>query len=140
MTTQTFILPKNKRRDDALARIIRAIHALPVDKLYAVEIRERKRGRTLAQNSYLWGVCYAEILRQGGEALAGWEAEDIHQYMLGEWSGWEELEGLGRKRLRPVKRSSTLSVTEFMDFVEFIQRKAAGLGIYIPDPNEELAA
>lgn len=137
---QVFILPRNQPRGEALARIIRAIHALPAGRLYAVEIKERKRGRTLQQNAYLWGVCYAEILRQGGESLAGWEAEDIHEYMLGEWSGWEELEGLGRKRLRPVKRSSTLSVTEFMDFVEFIQRKAAGLGIYIPDPNEELAA
>ncbi len=137
---QVFFLPRNQPRGEALARIIRAIHALPADRLYAVEIKERKRGRTLQQNAYLWGVCYAEILRQGGESLAGWEAEDIHEYMLGEWSGWEELGGFGRKRLRPVKRSSTLSVTEFMDYVDFIHRKAAELGIVIPDPNEELAS
>lgn len=137
---QPFILPKNQPRDEALARLIRAIHDLPADRLYVVEITERKRVRSLQQNAYLWGVCYAEILKQGGEALAGWEASDIHEYMLGEWSGWETLEGFGRKRLRPVRRSSRLSTVEFMDYVDFVQRKAAGLGIVIPDPNEELAA
>jgi len=38
--------------------------------------------------------------------------------------------------LRPVKRSATLSVTEFMDFVTDIQRRMAERGIDVPDPNE----
>jgi hypothetical protein len=60
----------------------------------------------------------------------------LHEYFLGEHFGWETLEGFGRKRLRPLKRSSKLSTAEFAAFVDFIQRKAAELGIYIPDANE----
>jgi hypothetical protein len=67
--------------------------------------------------------------------LPGWDAEDVHEYMLGEWSGWEALEGLGRKRLRPLRRSSRLNKQEFADFVDFIQRKAAEHGVFIPDPQ-----
>jgi hypothetical protein len=58
--------------------------------------------------------------------------------MLGEHFGWETLEGFGRKRMRPIRRSSKLSTMEFQDYVAFIQQKAAELGIVIPDPNEEV--
>jgi hypothetical protein len=68
--------------------------------------------------------------------LPGWDAEDIHEYMLGECFGWETIAGLGRKRLRPLKRSSVLNKQEFSDFVAFIQRRAAEHGVYIPEPGE----
>lgn len=135
-----FILPRNKPRDDALAHLIRAIHDLPKDRLYVVEIAEKKGTRSLAQNAYLWGCVYPTILKEGGETLGGWSADDLHEYFLGEHFGWEKLEGFGRQRLRPLRRSSRLNKTEFMDYIEFIQRRVAGLGIYVPDPNEELAA
>lgn len=100
---------------------------------FAITVKQGRR-RSLQQNSYLWGVCYPVILSQG--ELEGWRAEDLHEYLKGEWGGWETLEGFGRKRMRPIHGSSTLTKTEFADFVAFIQEKAAGLGIYIPDPNE----
>jgi hypothetical protein len=78
---------------------------------------------------------YPKILQH----LEGWDAEDVHEFCLGEWSGWEVMEGFGRKRLRPIKRSSKLSTVEFMDFVAHIQRTMAERGIDIPDPNEEFA-
>ena len=82
------------------------------------------------------GVCYPTILETGGEALAGWTKDDLHDYFLGEHFGWETIEGFGRKRIKPIRRSSKLSTMEFVDFVDFIQMKAAELGIYIPSPNE----
>jgi hypothetical protein len=33
-----------------------------------------------------------------------------------------------------------LSVTEFMDYVAWIQRAMAEKGIYVPDPDEKVAA
>lgn len=133
------VLPKDRPRDDALARLIREIHALPPDRVFRVEVNEVKRTRSLEQNAYLWGVVYATILKEAGEALAGWDADDLHEYFLGEWSGWEVLEGFGRKRMRPVKRSSKLSVSEFSVYLEFVMRKAAEMGIYIPSPEERAA-
>ena len=92
--------------------------------------------RTTSQNAYLWGVAYKTILESAGESLAGWRAEDLHEYFLGECFGWERLKGFDRTRLRPLHRSSTMTKTEFSEYVLLVQQKAAELGIYIPDPDE----
>ena len=130
------ILHAGERRPDDLRRATRYLSELAQDKAWKLEVTQYKRTRSVEQNSYLWGVCYQTLLREGGDVLQGWEAEDLHDYFLGEHFGWETIEGFGRKRLRPLKRSSRLSTTEFAEYVEFVQRKAAGMGIYIPDPNE----
>lgn len=133
---QLIVLPKALRRDRAIERVVLMLKALPGDRAFAVEIREHAPRRSSQANRYLWKVCYGELLK----VLPGWDADDVHEYMLGEWAGWETLEGLGRKRLRPLKRSSALNKQEFSDFVAFIQRRAAEHGVFIPDPDIELAA
>jgi hypothetical protein len=132
-----YSIPKG-RETAVLGRVLGAISTLSPETAWDIEIRERKSRRTDQQNRYLWGVCYAHILKVGGETLAGWTAEDLHEYFLGEHFGWEHLRGFGRVRLRPVRRSSRLSKMEFADYIGFIQRKAAELGIVIPDPQEYL--
>lgn len=128
MREQTVIIQKGGQ----LTRIVALLSALVRDTPLKVTIAEYKRTRSLEQNAYLWGVVYPSILQH----LPGWDANDLHEYFLGEWSGWQTLEGLGRKRLKPVRRSSKLSTTEFADFVGHIQRIMAEKGIYVPDPNE----
>jgi hypothetical protein len=114
---------------------LRLISALKETEMpYKVKI-SKGGTRSLEQNAYLWGVCYETILNQGGLKDLGWRNDDVHEYFLGEHFGWETLSGLGRKRVRPLHRSSTLSTVEFMDYVAFIQEKAAGMGIVIPDPE-----
>lgn len=131
--SETFVLQKGER---SLTRLFSFVAALSKDKAWRVEISEHRRRRSDEQNRYLWGCVYPAILRH----LPGWDAEDIHEYCLGEWSGWETLEGFGRKRMRPIKRSSRLTTTEFADYVAHIQRTMAEKGIYIPNPDERLAA
>lgn len=99
-----------------------------------VTIRQRLSKRSDQQNRYLWGAVYPAILQH----LQGWDADDVHEFCLGSWSGWERLEGFGRVRLRPIRRSSKLSKMEFIDFVAHIQRTMAEKGIVIPDPNERM--
>lgn len=132
MKEQTFILQRSVERN--LSRLISFLSSLPKDAAWKITVGEWKRTRSHEQNAYLWGVVYETILSH----LPGWEAEDVHEYFLGEHYGWETLEGLGRKRLKPVRRSSKLSTTEFSDHVAFIQRAMADKGVYIPDPNEEV--
>ena len=132
----SFIFSKGRPRDEMLARIIKFIHKLPVEKAWRVTIEPYRKRRSTSQNAYLWGVCYLTILESGGEQLRGWTKDDLHDYFLGEHFGWEKIEGFGRKRIKPLHRSAKLSTTEFIDFVDFIQQKAAEFGIYIPDPNE----
>jgi hypothetical protein len=128
MREQTVIIPKG----GVLTKIVSLLSALAKDTPLKVTIAEYKRTRSYEQNSYLWGVVYPSILKH----LPGWDADDLHDYCLGEWSGWETLEGFGRRRMRPVRRSSKLNTVEFMDFIAHIQRTMAEKGIYVPDPNE----
>lgn len=127
---QTITLPAG-RKDSAKAAAF--VNALPTDRAWRVEVSEWKPRRSDEQNRYLWGAVYPAIQ----EHLEGWEKEDIHEYCLGECFGWETIEGLGKKRLRPLKRSSRLNKQEFTDYVAWIQRRMAEHGIYIPDPGEQ---
>lgn len=102
--------------------------ALPL----AVECKPHKPRRSDQANRYLWGVVYEAF----SKALPGWDKDDIHEYLLGECFGWETLEGMGRKRLKPVKRSSKLNKPDFAAFVDFCIRKGAEHGVYVPAPEE----
>lgn len=129
---QEVVIPATNRLP-SVDRLGKVLLALPSAR-YRVSIEDIKPTRSLPQNRYLWGVCYPSIL-QGGQ-LEGWTADDLHDYLLGEHFGWEVVEGFGKKRQRPIRRSSRLSKREFIDYVEFIQQRMAEHGIYVPDPNE----
>jgi len=131
------ILPKHQPREALADRLRAFVLSLPLDKAWRFECVEHRPTRSNSQNAYLWGVCYPTILKGGGELLGGWTADDLHEYYLGEHFGWETLEAFGKRRMKPLRRSSRLSKTEFMDFVAFIQRSAAELGIFIADPDQE---
>lgn len=104
---------------------------LPSDKAWKVEVKRYSKRRSDLQNRYLWGVVYPAFMR----VLDGWDLDDVHDFLLGEWSGWERIEGLGRARLKPIKRSSQLTTAEFSEYTAFCQRKGAEHGIYVPDPE-----
>jgi hypothetical protein len=125
-----FFLTGNTSR--AIAQIAHYLSTLPASSTWKVEIGEHKQTRSNEQNAYLWGVVYEIILQH----LEGWTADDVHEFFLGEHYGWAPLEGLGRKRLKPLRRSSKLSTKEFKEHCAFIQRAMAERGVDIPDPNE----
>lgn len=95
----------------------------------------KKSRRTNDQNALLWAL-YDDVLKQGGETLGGWTRDDLHEYCLGEYHGWEKHEAFGRTRMKPKKRSSRLTKLEFSDFVEFIVRRMAEHGIVLDLPGE----
>lgn len=97
-----------------------------------VEAKPYKPRRNDQQNRYLWGVVYAAFLQK----LEGWDAEDVHEYLLGEHFGWETIEGMGRKRMKPLRRSSKLNKQDFAAYVDFCIRKGAEYGVYVPSPEE----
>lgn len=134
MTAQTFALPEAGRAP-MIARIAAFLESSMPGKRLRVTVDRAVKRRSDEQNKYLWGVVYSTLRQATGQ-----DADDWHEYMLGEWAGWEEHELFGKRRLRPVRRSSKLSTVEFADYVAFIQRRAAEHGIYIPDPGERLAA
>ena len=50
------------------------------------------------------------------------------------------IEVFGRKRMKPVRRSSKMNIAEFSEFVAQIQQRMALMGIYVPDPEQRMAA
>jgi hypothetical protein len=116
----------------AVAAMMTALPAKP----FAVTVEMWKKPRTNQQNAYLWGVVYPAVIEGGGEALGGFTRDDVHEWLLGECFGWQTLEGFGRKRMRPLKRSSALNKQEFSDYLTFIDTKCAEFGIVIPEPYE----
>ena len=128
------IFPKGTTPEQLATAAVRMVQGLSPDRAWCIEVLEWKRPRTDQQNRFLWGVCYPCILEGGGEALAGWTRDDIHEYMVGEWGGWETLEGFGRKRMRPIKRSSKLNKQEFSEYLMFLEIRCEYMGIRIPEP------
>jgi len=130
------IFPDNTPPEQIANAVLRMVQQLPKKPLM-VTVEQWKKPRTNQQNAYLWGVVYPAIIEGGGEALRGFNRDDVHEWMLGECFGWETLEGFGRKRLRPLRRSSALNKEEFTEYLTFIDSKCAELGIVIPEPSYE---
>ena len=128
-----------KNQQESLNFITQVVgqYGLVFDKPLELTAEVKRSRRSLEQNNYLNGVCYKIFLEESGLSEQGWRRDDIHNYFLGEYFGWESLEAFGRKRLRPVHRSSTLKKDEFSGFIDYIHQKAAEYGVVIPDPEEQ---
>jgi hypothetical protein len=129
------IFPKRTSKEAIAQAVAVLVRDLDESRAWQVTVEEFKKPRTNQQNAYLWGVVYPAILEAGGEMLRGWLADDLHEYFLGEIYGWETLEGMGRKRLRPMKRTSRMTRSEFMEYLEQVSQRCANLGIVIPEPS-----
>ena len=112
-----------------------AIRAIELGKLRTIIKKSR---RTNDQNALLWAL-YSDAKKLGGETLGGWTTEDLHEYCLGEFFGWETHEALGRKRQKPRHRSSRLTKNEFSDFIAFVVQRFAEHGVVLELPGEQAA-
>jgi hypothetical protein len=128
------IFPNGTPKSAIVNSVAVLVRQLDESRAWVVTVEEFRRPRTNQQNAFLWGVVYPCVIEAGN--LEGWTPNDLHEYFLGECFGWETLEGLGRKKVKPVKRSSRLNKQEFSDYLEFISAKCADMGIVIPEPNE----
>jgi hypothetical protein len=129
------IFPKGTTPDQIASAVLVMVRWLDPAKSWKVTLEEFRPRRSDAQNAFLWGVVYPSILEGGGEALAGWQKDDLHEFMLGEHFGWETLTLGGKTVHKPVRRSSRLNKQDFSDYLEFLSRRAAELGIVIPEPS-----
>jgi hypothetical protein len=75
---------------------------------------------------------YPQILRH----TPGFTDEEIHEFFLIAYFGSETVEIFGRKKLRPLRRSSRLLKSEFSDYMDFVVRFMAEKGVVIELPGE----
>ena len=126
----SFILPAGDR-SESIDRLTQFLRQCSPDKPVRVEVCLHRKRRSNEQNRALWGVAYRLLSDETGN-----DVNDLHEFFLGEYFGWELIDVLGQQRRRPVRRSSKLNTVEFSDFYAFIQRRSAEMGYYIPSPNE----
>jgi len=132
------IFPKGTTTEQMANAVARMVQPLDPTRTWSVEILEWKKPRTNQQLRYLYGVVYPMVLEAGGESLKSWTRDDLHEFFLGEIYGWETLEGLGRKRLRPLRRTSRMTKTEFSEFLYAIEARCMDMGIGpLPEPIYE---
>ena len=131
------VFPKGTRPEQIADAVSVLVRELDPAISWQVSIEAFKPKRTDQQNAFLWGVVYPSILEGGGEALRGWTKQDLHEYFLIEMWGSEIIEGFGRKRHKPLKRSSKMTKTEFRDYIALIEVRCAEMGIHIPEPSYE---
>ena len=134
MNEQRIII--NKGGD--MTRAFAVIQALVRDGATEINIKPYKAKRTTDQNSLLWAI-YGEIIKRGGETMAGWDKDDLHELFLQLHFGSKVLTLGKHKKRTALRRSSKLNKQEFSDFVEFIVRYMAELGVYIQLPGEMAA-
>jgi hypothetical protein len=112
---------------------LKALDALQPKYPIEVILKTWKPRRSDQANRYLFGVCYAIISQETGN-----EVNDLHEYYLGQFFGWDEYMVMGKKKVRPIERSSKQIKARFSELIEFVIAHAATLGIVIPQPNSDL--
>lgn len=137
--SQKFVLHTgDDRRETIMENLRRFLSLLPDEKSWVVEIKQYRKSRSTEQNSALWGVAYPALEEATGQGVNDW-----HEYMLGEHFGWVECSLFGKKKLKPARTTTTgydgqpdtLPAAEFADYYDFIQRRAAVGGVFVPDPD-----
>lgn len=139
MKEQSVILRRLMSRDGLIQRIGCVLLNLDVAEDWEVVIRPYRRKRSDPQNRYLWSL-YDYIIRTGGESMAGWTRDDLHDFFLINHFGGETKQLFGKRRITPVRRSSRLNKQEFTDYVESIMRFMAERGVYLPSPEDDWEA
>ena len=129
------VIAKGTPPDQIANAISNMVSRLDPAQSWQISIEAFKPKRSDQQNAFLWGVVYPSILEGGGESLRGWTTTDLHEYFLIEAFGSEVIEGFGRKRHKPLRRSSKLTKQEFSDYLAIIEAKCAEMGIHIPEPD-----
>ena len=131
------VIARGTPPDQIANAISNMVSRLDPAQSWQITVEAFKPKRSDQQNAFLWGVVYPSVLEGGGEALRGWTTNDLHEYFLIEAWGSDVIEGFGRKRHKPLRRSSKLTKQEFSDYLAIIEAKCAELGIHIPEPNYE---
>ena len=131
---QEMYIPTSADRATSIERISRVLTSLPLAR-YRVTVEDAKPKRSDPQNRYLWSI-YQTIIEKGGESMGGWTKDDLHEFFLISHFGGDVKELFGKKRIKPLRRSSRLNKQEFSEFVAFIQQFMAERGVYIADSGE----
>lgn len=150
MKPRPIILPKETAdaRARRAERIAIFLCGLDANKPWELLVRPFKRERSSPQNKYLRGVADVMIAK-----AIGYDPDEVHEFLCGTYWGWKQEacpktpsnpRGIKDKPIRTTTTDANgdrdvLNKQDFWDFVDFVQRFGAKHGVYIPDPDPDLA-
>lgn len=107
-------------------------------KRVELTISKAKKERSNQQNRYYWG-CVIPILRNSLKDLGNvFTPEQVHDLLKYKFLK-EDVHIKEGEFIEKVKSSTELSTSEFMDYIDEIQKWSAEFfGVVIPDPNEQI--
>ncbi len=119
-----------------------------IDEHITVTLARMKKRRSNAANRYLWGVVYMTLLNgfrqiaaDAGEAAPFRTKEAVHEAMKHRFLGLDILRLPGGEEMEVPTSTAKLTVQQFTAYWQAIAAWAAlRYGIYIPLPNERIAA
>jgi len=109
------------------------------DGEYVITIEKLKSKRSLAQNSYYWGVVVPLV--KYGLTDAGWRytTDQVHEDLKRDFNIVEIVNERSGEIRRSIGSTTEMSKSEMMDyFAKITQWAAEYLSIQIPQPNEQL--
>lgn len=131
-----------ENRDQGVEAFARQARQFLPGRDIVLSVVEAKRERSQSQLGALFGIAYKILMREIG--LRGErEKAELHDTFCGEFWGWRTITVMGVLRQVPTRTTTTnehgvrdvISTREQIDFYEFIQQRAAGMGWDIPDPD-----
>ena len=121
-------------------RLIQALQSLSGQRVL-LTIEKYKRKRTSSQNRYLHGVVFPMLQQRlldlgWKEAVSIEWVKDLIKYQFLKMETVNEKTG---EVITSIRATSSLTTSEMMDLIADIQQwSAETLGLYIPDPNEQI--
>ena len=100
-------------------------------KKVTATLEKFKKERSKDQNAYYWAVIVKMISDE-----TGYEKNEVHELLAAHFIGTKKIK-IGGLEKEVYKSTAKLTTTDFMGYIEEIQRwSAEKLNLYIPDPNE----
>lgn len=144
--TSDFVFPKQKPREDAIAKLSRFLAALPMEKSWRVTVAKNVSKRSVYYNRYLFGCAYKLLSEH-----TGYLVDDIHEYACMKFFGSKSIKcprtennpgGVKDVPVRTTTRNETghrdvVAWDVFDDFVGSVQQLGSDAGVYIPDPDPD---
>jgi hypothetical protein len=96
-----------------------------------VQVKKYSKKRSLESNAFYW-ACVVTPLAE----FTGYSVSELHEEILGNYTGWETRTFRGHTREYPKRRSTSPEKMDTMDFQGLIQtgqKIAAELGCVLPD-------
>lgn len=142
--SETFRIPKGEPWPVHISKILHEIERQAERHGVEVTVKRYQKKRSVEQNNSLFGIAYPLLME-----ATGYTKEELHREMCGRFFGWKVKKVMGRTIEVP-RRTTTrnqdgqpelISTLIMMELYAFVQQLAMQeLQLYIPDPNEQVAA